>query len=447
MSFSHALSINRYGESDLIVSTNLANGTHSTLTSAMAAAVSGQTIFLRDSVTENVTITPGVNISAWSGGNANTPTIIGTITMTGAGTSNISGIKLQTNGAASIAVTGSANSILNITNCYLNFTNNTGITYSSSGTSSAINISSSMGDIGTTGITLFIHTGANTIFVDDLQMSNSGGSTTASTISGGFFFSKYSRIPLPITSSSTASMFIFHSDIDATNTTSLTIGGSGNHEVAFTRVASGSASAISISGGSTLQAHVLEIISTNAVTITGAGTLLYSGIFSTQGTTMTMNVATATARNAFTGSISFDNGVNYLSAYATATFTPVIVSSGTQPTTIGYSVQSGTYTRIGNQVTVSVVIALNAFTLGAGTGTVRISNLPFTSASVTSMNWVGALRIDNVTFTGSYVTANVPTGQAYADIIQYATASGSSGVPIAGISSSSVLITTITYQV
>ncbi len=190
MAFTHALSTNRYGTADLIVSSDASQGTHTTLAGAMADAVSGQTIFLRTSVTENVTLTAGVNIDSWTGGTLNTPTITGKLTMTTAGTCNISGIRLQTNSDFILAVTGSAASIVNLNNCYLNITNNTAISYTSSDATSEINIANSSGNIGTTGIALFAQTSAGSLNFSNFFLRNTGGSSTASTI---FFIQTYHR--------------------------------------------------------------------------------------------------------------------------------------------------------------------------------------------------------------------------------------------------------------
>jgi hypothetical protein len=104
MAFTHALSTNNYGPAKFVVATSAANGTHTTLASAMSAASSGDTIFLRDSVTENVTLTPGVNISSWPSGSSLNGTgnakITGKLTMTGAGSVTIVGIQLETNSDA-----------------------------------------------------------------------------------------------------------------------------------------------------------------------------------------------------------------------------------------------------------------------------------------------------------------------------------------------------------
>ena len=378
MSFTHALATNRYGEADLIVSTSPSNGTHVTLASAMSAAVSGQTIFLRDSVTENVTITPGVNISAWSGGTLNTPTITGTLTMTGAGTSTISGLRLVTNSAAAIAVTGSAASILNVNNCYLNFTNNTGITFSTSNASARIAITDCKGDLGTTGIGLFTHTSAGTLVFFNSNFTNSGSSLTASTCSAGVLNLNYSAFTQAITTSSTSAITWDHSTIDvsALNLTAATLGGSGVHAVRYCRFNSGTASAVSI-GSATPSLEYCVIASSNTNAVTGAGTLTYSPL-SFEGSSSTVNTSTQVplqiGPKIYTnGGISFDAGTNTLANYATGTYTPTMVGVVAGVTT--YTSQLGFYTRIGNVVYAQAQVTGSAAT---GTGDINYGALPFT---------------------------------------------------------------------
>ena len=274
MSFTHALSTNRYGEADLIVSTSAANGTHTTLASAMAAAVSGQTIFLRDSVTEDITITAGVNIAAWSGGSLNTPTIIGKLTMTAAGTSTISGLRLQTNSDFIIAVTGSAASILNVNECYLNCTNNTGISYTSSSSSSSITLNNCVAAIGTTGITLFSQSSAGTLSILYTKTTNPTPSTTSSTSSAGSLVVEYSSMTFPITTSGTASLNSFNTSYTTnSNNTCLTIGGSGQGGGNFDSYSSGSATAVTVTSAFTLRK--CSFLSTNSVVAGGAGTITF----------------------------------------------------------------------------------------------------------------------------------------------------------------------------
>ena len=78
------------------------------------------------------------------------------------------------------------------------------------------------------------------------------------------------------------------------------------------------------------------------------------------------------------GGINF--GADTLNTYDEGTWTPVITTSGVAPTTLTYTEQLGKYTQIGNVVLFSLRITILAFTLGSGTGAIRIS-LPSTVAA------------------------------------------------------------------
>ena len=395
MSFTHALATNRYGEADIIVSTNLANGTHSTLTSAMAAAVSGQTIFLRDSVTENVTVTPGVNIAAWAAGTLNTPTITGTLTMTGAGTSTISGIRLQTNSAALISVTGSANSVMHLYNCYLNMTNNSGITFSTSGTGAQVHLLNSRGDLGTTGIALFVHTSGGNLSIVNTIINNSGLSSTANTCSSGSVtLLDGAFLPNPLTFSGTGRISAKFSEIDssATNSTSLTTASGTNNVLEYVRLSSGSATPLSVGG--TLTVNGLILHHTNATAVTGAGTLVYSSIFQSS-TVGTISANTNTGKSIDTGSISFNQEANALSSYVLGSWTPTITGSTSNPTPT-YTVQVGRYVKIGQLVWVTCTVNVSALT--GGTGRIEVSGLPFTSQNTANQFPI---------FSGIFVTTTI----------------------------------------
>jgi hypothetical protein len=272
---------NRYGTAQLIVAPTVAEGAnYTTIASALTAATSGQTIFIRPGTyTENLTLKAGVNLSAFGSDSSLNGTgkviISGTCTMTTAGSVTISGIQLQTNSAVLLAVTGSAASIVNLNNCYINCSNNTGITYSSSSASSSINIYYCVGDIGTTGIALISSSGAGAANIFWSRISNSGGSSTASTASAGTVTLFNSNIAHPITTSGTAGFGAINSNMDcsAQNATAATIGGSGTNTSKRNVYASGTASALSV--GSTLASDFDQIGSSNTNAVTGAGTLTY----------------------------------------------------------------------------------------------------------------------------------------------------------------------------
>lgn len=289
------LSTNTFTTAKWIVSATSSDGTHTTIAAALTSASSGDTIFIRPGTyTENLTLKVGVNLTAFVC-DAFTPnvTIVGTCTLTTAGTVSISGIRLQTNSAALLAVTGSAASIVNLTECFLNCSNNTGITFSSSSGSSQINITNCNSNLGTTGIGLFAHSASGSMVISGLQGLNTGASLTASTCSAGVLDIKNSQINFPITYSLTGTGAQDRSSFDnaATNTTCMTQTGTGTIGAFCCRYFSGTASAISIGSGCTFNAVDLSISSTNTNAITGAGTLNYAGLTFVS-TSSTVNVTT-----------------------------------------------------------------------------------------------------------------------------------------------------------
>ena len=341
MAFTHALSTNNYGPAKIIVATSASNGTHTTLATAMADAVSGDTIFLRNSVTENVTITPGVNITAWSGGTLNTPSITGTLTMTGAGTSTISGLELITNSAAIIAVTGSAASFLNITDCYLNCSNNSGITFSAANTSAAINIKNCNGDLGTTGIKFFAHTSTGALNINLSRITNSGGSLTASTASAGSLVINYCVLSFPITTSSTSGSNIYSTSIDLNgiNTKTLILGGSGSQSLGSSYFSSGTATCITAT--TTVGIGQCNINTTNATAaIDGAGTLNYNCLtFGAAGQNITTSTQNGGSINGIQPGRALTAG--YLGEQITSAVTTVSLSNTVAKTITSINLTSG----------------------------------------------------------------------------------------------------------
>ncbi len=380
---SQIISTNTFTTAKWIVSATASDGTHTTIAAALTSASSGDTIFIRPGTyTENLTLKVGVNLAAYDC-DALTPnvTISGTCTLTTAGTVSISGIRLQTNSAAAIAVTGSAASILQIKNCYLNFTNTTGITFSASNTAAAIYITDCRGDLGTTGIALFTHTSTGLMQVINTLFSNSGGSSTASTCSSGTIDASFSQFTNPITTSSTGAGTWEHCVIStvAQNATSATLGG-GSLSCKWCRFQAGSASALSI-GGASVFLEFCDVASSNTNAITGAGTLTYSPI-TFSGSSSTVNTSVQTPfiigpKIYTTGGITFDNS-STLNIFSQGTFSPTIIGAGTAGT-VAMGTQVGRYQKVGRIATVSIYCSWT--TIGTATGAVLCNNLPFTVAN------------------------------------------------------------------
>ncbi len=250
------------------------NGDFTTIQSAITSAVSGQTIFINPGTyTENLTLKVGVTLAAFNAGGV---TIVGKATFSGSGSTNLRNIALQTNSDFALVVSGANPSVINLTNCSLGCTNNTGISFTNSNASSLIYLENCIIDLQTTGIAYFSSSSAGVIQILKSQLTNTGASSTASTISSGVLSIQRSGISAPITVSSTG---IINSSFNgyttgALNVTTLNIQSNAGSAVNFDSVSSGTAQAITVTGGNQLVIRNCDILSTNAVQVGGAGTIV-----------------------------------------------------------------------------------------------------------------------------------------------------------------------------
>ncbi len=288
--------VNMPGTVKWVVNATANLGTHTTIQAAITAASAGDDVFITPGTyTENLTLKAGVNLVAYAADSSLNGTgnviINGTCTLTTAGTVSLSGIQLQTNSAAFLAVTGSAASIVNLTNCYLNASNSQGITFSSSSSSAQINVNNCSGNVGS-NTKFFDISGAGTLFFQYCNFTNSGVATTASTASAGVLAFKSSQILSPITTSGTNLFASFQTNFNAQplNVTPLTLGGSGTNNSSFDYYNGGTATAISV--GSNLLLSLPTVTSSNTATISGAGTLRYSGVSFLSNSTSNITVTT-----------------------------------------------------------------------------------------------------------------------------------------------------------
>jgi len=293
------LSTNTFGTAKWIVSPTASDGTHTTIAAALTSASSGDTIFIRPGTyTENITLKVGVNLTAYTC-DAFTPnvTIIGKCSYSAAGTVSISGIRFQTNSDFILEVTGSSASVVIMNNCYLNCTNNTGVSFTSSSASSNIQFINCTFFTTTTGIAYFAASTAGSLRFAEGQYGNPGGSTTTSTFaSSGFLSIEYAQnFNSPISLSGTAGVNFSYSRINgaSTNTTGFTTTSSSTNQSAlFCRFDGGTSPAISVGAG-TFMMDFCDVGSSNTNAITGAGTIRYGHIVFS-GTSSTINTTTQT---------------------------------------------------------------------------------------------------------------------------------------------------------
>lgn len=147
--------------------------------------------------------------------------------------------------------------------------------------------------------------------------------------------------------------------------------------------------------------------------------------------------------------------VNALDDYEEGTWTPVLTTSGnTDYTSVGYSIQYGHYTKIGHKVIVQCRVQTNSFTQGSPSGNIRISGLPFTSATNNIFDYAGSIGFSshvnyNLSSFGTLSTgAVVNRGTANISITRTRSNNTADGVPATAITASGFDISiTVTYIV
>lgn len=291
---------NRYGTAQLIVAPTIAEGAnYTTITAALAAAVSGQTIFVRPGTyTENLTLKAGVNITTFTGDSSQdlratvfNVKIIGKMTATFAGNCSVSNICLQTNSDFVFVASGASAINVDFISCFINVTNNNAVSVTAA--SSNINFINCSGNLETTGITYFVATAGN-ISLFRGEFANGGGSSTASTFSNASFQVVYTQFSCIASTTNASTISFKHVFIGAGNNIALTLAGTSTLAAQFCEFASGSASALSIGAGCVATVGLIITNTSNAAAITGAGTINYSMV-SNIGTSSTINTTTQAA--------------------------------------------------------------------------------------------------------------------------------------------------------
>lgn len=296
---SQQLSTNTFGVAKWIVSATASDGTHTTIGAALTSASSGDTIFIRPgSYTENLTLKAGVNLSAFpcdaytADGNTTAANVIilGKCSATFAGNCSLSGINLKTNSDFCLSVTGSSATTIELKSCYIDANNNTAIQFTSSSGSSKIELYDCRGDMDTTGISYFTHSGAGALKFWSGVYSNNGASSTAATCSGGGTVEiRNSYWNCPVTTSSTSGFIMQFCDCEQP----LIINGTGSSSILNSNVVGATNSAISIGTGAICSVVNCGINSSNTNAITGAGTLQIGGTIFTSSSS-TINTTTVT---------------------------------------------------------------------------------------------------------------------------------------------------------
>ena len=102
-----------------------------------------------------------------------------------------------------------------------------------------------------------------------------------------------------------------------------------------------------------------------------------------------------------------------LTWYEEGTWTPALTFSIPGDLAVTYSIQVGRYTRIGRQVFITGDIETSAFTHTTASGNLRMSGLPFTSASVAGLLHAGSCSAAGYTATANMVTPIIQNNVAF----------------------------------
>ena len=135
--------------------------------------------------------------------------------------------------------------------------------------------------------------------------------------------------------------------------------------------------------------------------------------------------------------------VNALDDYEEGEWT-MGVSFGGGTTGITYSANTGTYTKIGRQVTVNGYLALTS--KGSSTGDAQITGLPFTVGSSTANYSVPSLWLDDITFANVYSGYGV-VNDTKLDLFEFTEAGVFSSLTNADFADTSRIMISFTYFV
>lgn len=409
----NTLKVHSYGGAKWVVNPIAGVGTHTTITAAIATAVSGDTIFITPGTyIENPTMKAGVDLTAFGcdglvneGNEPGNVTIQGKVTFGYSGNCTVSGIKFKTNGDYCIYGTSSNATTATFVNCYVYAFDFNAIKNDNSSAQSRFYFMYCMGDIGNTGIAYYDNTGAGVIRIIFCHFQNNPVSLTAST---GKIDLQYSFFPNSITS--TAGVTAIFSRINATLTISSTsvssitnslisaINASGSSRISISNSNSG---AIDVSNSAVLDADFSEMTTVTLSDTATAGirvsTLIAgsaSAITANAGTSAVVTTSTISSSNtnALTGAgaISY-GGLTFTSSSGINVTSPTVLFEG-QSRLIGGSKSGGTVSHIVQNTSNTAASSAAQIITVAGTS----AGDPYTRYEVTGQtSWVTGTDTDD----------------------------------------------------
>jgi len=140
------------------------------------------------------------------------------------------------------------------------------------------------------------------------------------------------------------------------------------------------------------------------------------------------------------GSVAADN----VGSYSTGSWVPVVMDatlSDSEGQT--YSVQTGTYTKVGNVVHCFGTLTMSSLGTLTTTDRIRLGGLPVTASSgVLQIGYASGLAIA----TNAHITGLIESGTQYLNLWEWNAPAGPSGFTLAELTASGSLAFTITYE-
>jgi len=184
----------------------------------------------------------------------------------------------------------------------------------------------------------------------------------------------------------------------------------------------------------------------NSSTQTAAGATLATPSF-----TSTIGVGGTAAANtgagvSFPATQSASSDANTLDDYEEGTWTPTLTASSSNPT-VSYSTQTGSYTKVGNMVTLFGRLQTSA--VSGGSGTALIGGLPFAVNSTGYRNGGAVGYVSNVTLSSGNTQfgLSADVGASNIRFVQSASGTGANVILIGGINAGLDTVFTYTYSV
>lgn len=135
---------------------------------------------------------------------------------------------------------------------------------------------------------------------------------------------------------------------------------------------------------------------------------------------------------------------NYLDDYEEGDFSPTVAGSSVVGTPT-YTVQDGSYVKIGNLVTVQFEVAISGWS-SAPSGNLEIGNLPFAAPSGNQFQAVGGVMTNNLNFSSPGVMVNMYKGSGSNYLLLYSSNDDGGWASQSAFNEGFNIISSLTYR-